>query len=171
MSPINRNILFAFTKTLRLTISAVEMLNMASLVAKANFRRNKQLVDFFVNIFGKRNRLIQMSDIVSDPGDQFVKKVPIEQYSRKLICKLPNKDRNNSFLSLCPYRVDGEPMWQIFVSAQKFIRTKFYRVTYKRAQGYEHINYGRTKENSKEYIPSPKLSFVTLSLLRIRQRA
>ena len=41
MNPLNRNVLFSFTTIPLLAISGVEMLNMAFLVPKANFYRNR----------------------------------------------------------------------------------------------------------------------------------
>ncbi len=38
-----------------------------------------------------------------------------------------------------PYHVNGDPMWQIFVSVQKFIRTKFCRVPCKRGLNFQVI--------------------------------
>ncbi len=50
----------------------------------------------------------------------------------------PSNVRANSYSveqrleELNPYHVNGDPMWQVFVSVQKFIRTKFCRVPCKR---------------------------------------
>ena len=41
MNPLNRNVLFSFTTILLLAISGVGTLNMAFLVLKANFYRNR----------------------------------------------------------------------------------------------------------------------------------
>ena len=56
---------------------------------------------------------------------QIVKKVPSNAQAMPEQCPSKSVLCRTKTERIDPYHVNGDPMWQIFVSVQKFIRTKF----------------------------------------------
>ena len=91
MNPFNRNLVFEVSAILLLTVSALEVLNMALVVLKNNFNRNIKIVCSAIFISEAKNKISYQTRFRVIP---------------EKIRNLPNSERQSN-----PYRVNGKPIW------------------------------------------------------------